>query len=146
MRLLLVPFVFFVSSFSLLGQTRDTNQKEVIALDEQNSQWLAALKGLEQGEQWVMIKERLLQNRGSSSAKIITPLLIIDGVVIPIDSSTFTYTQLASTLTEDKIKQITVVDKELSNTLFHRPFTSWIIINLKDRKTSKEFHKRYKAL
>jgi hypothetical protein len=113
---------------------------------EENQQWLLTIKTQEKPLQWKMITDRYFKNRTiktDETSSLYTPLLIINGLLISITESTNedTKNKLLTLLTEDKIGEIKVIEKQPENLYIEKPFTGFILISVNDKKTSRTLKK-----
>jgi hypothetical protein len=113
---------------------------------EQNQQWLLTLKTQEKPLQWKMITARYFKNRTirtDETPSLYTPLLIINGLLMSITESTSedTKNKLLTLLTEDKIDEIMIIEKQPEDLYIEKPFTGFILISVNDKKTSRTLKK-----
>ena len=93
-----------------------------------------------------MITDRYFKNRTiktDETSSLYTPLLIINGLLISITESTNedTKNKLLTLLTEDKIGEIKVIEKQPENLYIEKQFTGFILISVNDKKTSRTLKK-----
>ena len=111
--------------------------------EDLNKTWLKNLKSLDKTNQWKMIRDKYFIATNDRNVTQDDPLLIIDGIPLPITDSLTekSRAKLTSLLTEDKIGDIKIIDQEPEGVYINKAFTGLILITLNDKKTSKKVRK-----
>jgi hypothetical protein len=94
---------------------------------------------------WEIIKDRFFESEKKelNLDERITeaPLLIIDGIILNLKSDTNKLNEISRLLTNEKNKELGILDKEPEGLYVNKAFSGIILVTLTDKKTSKKFRK-----
>jgi hypothetical protein len=135
---------FCFSIGTLFGQTAPTASKGLMTYD-QNQNWLASTKALDQRAQWTAIIQRFshadLPSASNDSSKY-APLIVVNGVpLFTNDSGDGESKQIIEQLPDSAlIREISILENPGDNWIFCKPFEGVILITA-DKKTGKRLRR-----
>lgn len=146
MKQLILILFFCFSAASASGQAHPASTSLMLP-EKQNQQWLTTLRYQDKRGQWSMIRERFFRqkpaNKDAGEKQLFAPILVIDGILLPITNNLSSKSRdlLLTLLTEDKIKEIAVLDEQPEELFSNKRFTGIIAVVLSDKRTSKKLQK-----
>ncbi|MCP2045914.1 hypothetical protein [Pontibacter sp. HSC-36F09] len=113
--------------------------------EEENKEWLTALKSRGKVEQLSMVKKRFFLPQPArddlSEINFAVPILVIDGIAVTDKLSDSSREQLFHLLTEETVKEIAVLDEQPEELYINRRWTGIIVVVLSDKKVSRKLQK-----
>ena len=137
-----ILYFLILLTLSATGFSQVNDDRSYGMTSERNMDWLRKVSNANKDLQVRLVKGRLFENRQSLDPvdRLDAPSLIIDGILIDDNIDKKQRDFFETHLTAETIN-IRVVDKEPEGLYINKEFTGIVLIEIKDKKTSRQFRK-----